>query len=231
MEEPYVHKVFTGKNKVIGDPQATNKFDQQWETSMFKRSTDQQIWLSETGLAGDEGNEVAPDKALLAYSIRHYAYWEQTLNVEKIEMGNMGENLSVLEMDEFTVCVGDIYQFGDAVIQVSQPRQPCWKLARRFRQLDLAIQMQNSGRTGWYFRVLEEGDIISRIDLELIERPCPQWSIAACNEVMHIYQDDLRLADDLASCELLSKSWQRILSGRLRGKKPAVNKRIYGSNV
>lgn len=127
-------------------------------------------------------------------------------------MGVVGENFSVLEMDEFTVCIGDTYQFGDAIIQVSQPGSPTLSSIDNF-----SLLAKNKGCTGWFFRVVEEGQIISRIDLDLVERPFPQWTIAACNEVMHIYKDDLRLADELASCELLSSHWKRLLIRRLRG--------------
>lgn len=231
MEEPYVHQIFTGKMKKIGDPEAAEKFDLPWETGLFKMATEDQIWLGKTGLTGDEGHHDVLDKALFTYPIKHYAYWKQKLESEMITAGDMGENLSVLEMDEFTVCVGDIYQFGDAIIQVSQPYQPTWKLARKIRKLDFAMQMQNNGRTGWYFRVLQAGNVLSRIDIELIERPHPEWSIASCNEVMHMYKDDLRLANDLASCELLSQEWRKILIRRLRGQEPSIKKRVYGPNV
>lgn len=231
VEEPYVHKIFIGKRKKIGHQHASNRFDQPWETSMFKTATDDQTWLGKTGLTGDEGNSRTIDKAVFAYAIKHYAYWENELSIEKIAMGSMGENLSVLEMDEYTVCIGDIYKFGDALIQVSQPHQPSWEAGRRFKVLDLPLYMQNSGRTGWYFRVLEEGDVLSRIDMELIKRPHPQWSIAACNEVMHTHKNDLRLTNELAACESLSANWRQLLSWRLRGQERSAKKRLYGPNI
>lgn len=234
MNEPFVHKIFSGKVKTIGEPDATDPMDRQWETGMFKEETEEQIWLTKTGLIGDEvadkKNHGGPEKALFAYPLKHYTYWKEDLELPTIDMGAMGENLAVLEMDEFSVCIGDTYQLGDAIIQVSQPRQPCWKPARRFRVMDLALRIQNSGRTGWYFRVLKEGNILSRIDMELIDRPYPQWTIAACNEVMHMYKDDLRLADELASCTLLAENWKRTLTNRLRGRESRLEKRVYGPN-
>lgn len=233
MEEPFVYKVFTGKVKKLGDANAKDPMDREWESGIFKQPTEEQVWLSKTGLDGDEQADKkhhgGPEKALFAYPIKHYKLWKEELNID-IDMGAMGENLAVLEMDEFSVCIGDTYQLGDAVIQVSQPRQPCWKPARRFKIKDFALRIQNTGRTGWYFRVLEEGQIISRIDMELIDRPYPQWSIAACNEVMHVYKDDLKLADELASCELLAPNWKRTLQNRLRGRERDIRRRVYGPN-
>ncbi|GEN30174.1 MOSC domain-containing protein YiiM [Cerasibacillus quisquiliarum] len=234
MNEPFVHKVFTGKVKRLGDPDAKDAFDREWETGMFKEAVDNQIWLTKTGLKGDEvadtKNHGGPEKALFAYPVGHYAFWKEELNNDSIEMGSMGENLAVLEMDEFSVCIGDTYQFGDAVIQVSQPRRPCWKPARRLRVIDFALRTQESGKTGWYFRVLKEGLIISGIDLELLERPYPEWTIAACNEIMYFRKDDLRAASELASCPLLAENWRRTLKNRLLGRESIIDKRVFGPN-
>lgn len=232
--EPYVHKLFIGKVKQMGDSNAVKAMEKPWETGMFKDEFSEQIMLRKTGFIGDEvadkKNHGGPEKAVFAYPIKHYTYWKEELELESIDMGAMGENFAVLEMDEFTVCIGDTYKIGDAVIQVTQPRQPCWKPARRFGIIDFALRIQKSGRTGWYFRVLQEGNVISGIDLELIDRPYPEWSIAACNEVMHVYKDDLRKADDLASCDLLGENWKRTLNKRLRGKDSNVARRVYGPN-
>lgn len=234
MDEPYVHKLFIGKVKQAGNENATERMDRPWESGIFKNETDESIWLSKTGFSGDEvadkKNHGGLEKAVFAYPIKHYTFWKEDLESDLIDMGTMGENFAVLEMDEFTVCIGDTYKIGEAIIQVSQPRQPCWKPARRVQVMDFALRIQQSGRTGWYFRVLQEGHVQSGSDMELIERPYPQWSIAACNEVMHIYKDDLRLADDLASCDLLAGNWKRTLQKRLRGQDSNVGKRVFGPN-
>lgn len=234
MNEPFVHKLYIGKVKEAGAPGAPDPMDRPWKTGMFKSEREEQVWLGETGLIGDEvadtKNHGGPEKALFAYPVKHYTYWRESLQDPSFRVGGMGENLAVLEMDEFSVCIGDTYKFGDAIIQVSQPRQPCWKPARRYRIRDLALRIQNTGRTGWYFRVLQEGHVLSGIDLELIERPYPEWSIAACNEVMHVEKDNLRLADELASVELLAVNWKRTLKKRLRGQESNIEKRVLGPN-
>jgi MOSC domain-containing protein YiiM len=234
MDEPYVHKLFAGGVKQLGDPNATNPLDKPWQSGMFKKETDQPLWLGKTGLTGDQVADKkahgGPEKALFAYPIKHYTYWKQDLELETIDMGAMGENLAVLEMDEFNVCIGDTFRLGEAVVQVSQPRRPCWKPARRFRVLDLALRIQNSGRTGWYFRVLEEGNIQEKTDFELLKRPYPEWSIAACNEVMYFDKANLRRAEELSSCTLLAPNWKNSLNKRLKGRESSINKRVYGPN-
>ncbi|WP_404451310.1 MOSC domain-containing protein [Virgibacillus necropolis] len=234
MNAPYIHKLLTGKVKQIGNPNATDRLNKPWESGMFKKEVAGNCWLSKTGLNNDEvadtKNHGGPEKAVFAYPTGHYHYWQKKLATDEIDIGAMGENLALKDADEFSICIGDTFEIGDAVIQVAQPRQPCWKPARRFRIMDLALQIQNSGRTGWYFRVLKEGYISSGNSLTLIERSYPQWTIAACNEVMHVYKDDLRQADALASCSLLAPNWKRTLQKRLRGQNSSVEKRVYGPN-
>ncbi|WP_339229410.1 MOSC domain-containing protein [Oceanobacillus sp. FSL K6-2867] len=178
MEEPYVHKIFLN-NKEIQKP----------------------FSLQKTGFLRDtESGEVAKsklDKAIFAYPIKHYTDLQ--------EIGTNGEHFAVLEMDEFTVFIGDTFKIGDAVIQVSQPGP----MSRQ--------QLQNGLQTGWYFRVIQEGLIQGATDFELLERPYPEWSIAACTEVVYLHQDDFRAADDLYACDALGDIWRRTLQKRLRG--------------
>ena len=234
MAQPKVIKLFTGKVKQLGNLNANNRMDRPWESGMFKNEKEEPIWLGETALHGDEvadkKNHGGPEKAVFAYPIQHYTYWKEDLKLEAIDAGAMGENLAVLEMDESTVCIGDIYKLGNALIQVSQPRRPCWKPARRFQVMDFALRIQNSGRTGWYFRVLKEGYVQPGIELQLIERPYPEWTIATCNEVMYVHKDDMQMASNLASCELLAENWRRSLEKRLQGEASSIEKRVFGPN-
>ncbi|WP_071394877.1 MOSC domain-containing protein [Bacillus tuaregi] len=235
MSKPYIERLFAGKVKKLGQPHAMNPMDRQWESGMFKDRIHEKIWLSKTGLKGDEvadtKNHGGEEKALFAYSIHHYDEWRKEPALEAIGIGSMGENLAVRHMDENTVCIGDTFQFGEAIIQVSQPRQPCWKPARRFRLLDFALQIQKSGRTGWYFRVLQEAFVQEQVKLELLERPYPQWTIAKCNKVMHVKKEDRKLAEELASCDLLAINWRETLHKRAAGENGSIDKRVFGPNL
>lgn len=222
MNTPYVQNLLVGKVKQVGDPNAINPLEKAWESGMFKESTEMSVWLSESGLKGDEvadkKNHGGQEKAIFAYPVSHYDFWQNEQHIEGIHIGGMGENLAVADMDEYSVCIGDTYQFGDAVIQVSQPRKPCWKPARRHQTIDLAIRIQKTGRTGWYFRVLQEGFVKAGTELALIERPYLEWSIANCNEVMYEKKNDLELAEKLVRCHLLADSWKQTLVKRLEGR-------------
>jgi MOSC domain-containing protein YiiM len=231
---PYIKKLFAGKVMQVGQPNAVDPMDRKWETGMFKTNVPDKIWLGKAGLTGDEvadtENHGGPEKAIFAYPNQHYEFWKKELQLEAIDMGAMGENLAVVHMDEISVCIGDTYQLGETMIQVSQPRQPCWKPARRFRKLDFALRIQESGRTGWYFRVLKEGFVQNGLELTLLERPFPQWTIAKCNEVMHVKKDDLQITKELASCELLAEKWKQTLNKRLVGEESLIDKRVFGQN-
>ncbi|SET39767.1 MOSC domain-containing protein YiiM [Oceanobacillus limi] len=234
MKRPQIHKLLTGKVKQVGNPNAEKPMEKQWESGMFKNERSGSVWLGKTGLQGDEvadkKNHGGPEKAVFTYPVHHYEYWKKDLALETIGIGANGENLAVFHMDESSVCIGDIYKLGDAMIQVSQPRQPCWKPARRFGVMEFALRIQKTGRTGWYFRVLQEGNIESGLELELVERPFPQWTISACNEVMHVQKDDLEPAKELVSCDLLAESWKKTLYKRLNGTTSSIEKRVFGPN-
>ncbi|MFD1360871.1 MOSC domain-containing protein [Lentibacillus salinarum] len=234
MTKPFVHKILTGKVKRMGHPNAEDRMDRPWESGIFKNIVDDNLWVGPEGFADDEvadkKSHGGPEKALFAYPAKHYAYWREDLERNDIGIGAFGENLVLEHADESTVCLGDTYRFGDSIVQVSQPRRPCWKPARRFRVIDFALRIQNSGRTGWYFRVLEEGNAGSGMEMELVDRPYPEWTIAACNEVMYVKKRDLQLAEQLASRELLAPNWKRSLNKRLRGQKSSDAKRVYGPN-
>lgn len=232
--KPFVKTLLTGRVKELGEVGATNPMDRPWTTGMFKEPVSGNIWLSRTGLSGDETgdtkNHGGPEKAVFAYPSEHYVYWQSRPGLEAMSVGAHGENLSLENVTEEDVCIGDVYQFCDAVIQVSQPRQPCWKPARRFRVKDLALQIQETGRTGWYFRVLQEGLVRSGGSLVLLERTSPRWTIAVCNRVMHRETSNRELAAELAALPYLAVNWKSTLERRLAGGVSSIDSRVFGPN-
>ncbi|WP_449538547.1 MOSC domain-containing protein [Ferdinandcohnia sp. Marseille-Q9671] len=233
-KQPYIEKLFIGKPKTVGNPNATKLMDKEWTSGIFKEPVQHPVWLSKVQLEGDGQadlkNHGGPEKAVLAYTAGHYQKWQSELGNDQIEPGAMGENFSVVGLDETNVCIGDIYEIGEATVQVSQPRQPCWKPARRFKILDFALRIQKCGRTGWYFRVLQEGSVEEDVQVTLIKRPYPEWTIARCNEIMHERKNDLEAAGQLAACEYLASSWKETLTKRLDGESKSIENRVYGPN-
>ncbi|BAC12691.1 hypothetical conserved protein [Oceanobacillus iheyensis HTE831] len=184
MEEPFVHKIINQGQFI-----------------------ENEMYLSKKGFIENNREPLKKsdlDKAISAFPIKHYSNPDnEALFSERV--GEKKENFSILEMDEFSVFIGDIYQLGEAIIQVSQPG-----IVKR-------EEVENGFRTGWYFRVIKEGTVRPETDLVLQERPYPQFSIAACSEIMYMNRDDLWAADDLFQCEALGHTWRKALRKRLRG--------------
>ncbi|MDZ4876829.1 MAG: Protein YiiM [Chroococcidiopsis cubana SAG 39.79] len=224
-----------GLPKLLGIANALDPMDRPWSTGFFKEPIQGRIWLGSTNLAGDGQADLkrhgGVEKAVLVYAAEHYPSWRSRLNLPNLFYGAFGENFTVTAQTEASVCIGDIYDIGEAQVQVSQPRQPCWKLSRRWRIRDLALQVQCTGQTGWYFRVLKEGAVEAGMELVLRDRPFPQWTIARANQIMHHDLNNREAAAELASCPLLASNWQRTLLNRAaKNINPDSIPRLWGEN-
>lgn len=153
-------------------------------TGMFKRECEMPLWLGAEGLAGDAQADRrvhgGPEQALHQYPVEHYARLAAAFPeaAGALVPGSLGENLSVPGWDEAKVCIGDIFRLGDAHIQVTRPRSPCWKIDRRFGVEGMTQFIDDTGLVGWYFRVLEEGEVAPGCAFELLERPTPAATLA-----------------------------------------------------
>jgi MOSC domain-containing protein YiiM len=210
---------------------ATDPMDRTWASGFYKEPVVGPVRVGFINLAGDgqadRTNHGGPDKAVCVYPADHYGFWRADLGLPALPFGAFGENFTVAGLTEGDVCVGDVWAVGDAVFQVSQPRQPCWKLARRWRVKDLALRVQQTGRTGWYFRVLTEGVVSPGQPLVLVERPYPAWTVERANRVMHHQKDDVRAAAELAALPLLSESWRVTLTRRAeQNVQPDISERL-----
>lgn len=176
------------------------------------------------GLAGDhQADRVhhgGADKALHHYPFDHYDAWLMELPERAALLhspGAFGENLSTLGMTEANVCLGDVYRLGNALLQVSQGRQPCWKLNRRFGIDDMVARIVASGRTGWYYRVLETGEIGAGDRFELISRDWPDWPLARLWQVLFGQPVEADALGELARLDVLASSWRERAARRLAG--------------
>ena len=190
-----------------------------WQSGIFKHPVNGRVFAGFTNLEGngqaDLKNHGGRDKAIHMYPLEHYAYWRDVAGFVQMRDGIYGENLTTLGLNEHTTCLGDIYSIGGCVLQVSQPRVPCWKPARKVGVPGLAAIVLATGRTGWYMRVLTEGQLGAGDDISLLERPRPQWTIQACNEVMHHQRANVEAASMLAAVPELAQSWASTLRQRL----------------
>jgi MOSC domain-containing protein YiiM len=217
---PSLQAISVGRPEALGFDGAADPFDQSWTTGIFKVPVSAPIFLGRTNLAGDGQadlvNHGGVDKAICAYAAAHYPGWRESLGLDDLADGGFGENFTIAGQTEDDLCLGDIWSVGEALIQVSQPRQPCWKLARRWRRPDLATHVVANGRTGWYYRVLREGTVARDDGLTLVQRSQPAWTISAANRVMHDRKPDRAAAVALSRVETLSRSWREALARRAR---------------
>jgi MOSC domain-containing protein YiiM len=235
MAVPTLASIQVSRPRHFGREGAADPMDRPWTTGFYKEPVSGPVRLGATNLDGDGQADLVhhggPDKAVLAYSAEHYPGWRLAMNNPSLAFGSFGENFTVNGMTEADVCIGDTWQVGDeAVVQVSQPRQPCWKLARRWRIKSLALQVQQTRRTGWYFRVLKEGFVEAGISLSLLERPHPEWTVEQANQVMHAGNHDVAGALELAAIPLLSANWRTTLSRRADNQGHDPKKRLIGEN-
>lgn len=190
--------------------------ERQWTTGFYKRPVAGEVPLTRLGLVGDEiadtQNHGGPDKAILCYAASHYQRWADEYPELNMSAGALAENLTIAAADESNVCVGDRYQVNDCVIEVSQPRQPCWKISRRWGDKTLTKAVAQTGRTGWYMRVIQEGTLQAGQQLKRLARPHPDWTVARANDVMFARQSDRMAVIELMSLPELSNEWKRDLA-------------------
>ncbi|HHX8449911.1 TPA: MOSC domain-containing protein [Vibrio diabolicus] len=175
---------------------------------------------TELGFTNDEQGDPrfhgGIQKALHIYPNEHYPIWQQQLGERTIfqSAGGFGENISSEGVTESTICLKDKIRIGSTLLEVSQGRMPCWKLNVRFDQHDMARRLQDTLRTGWYFRVLEEGDIGAGDKIILCERPYPEWPLARIMGAVFTGCLDRKELTQLSELPLV-ESWGKLVERRL----------------
>jgi len=179
---------------------------------------DMRLWLSLLNLAGDGQADLevhgGPDKAVYAYPSEHLATWAEELG-EGLGDAPFGENLSTVGILERDVGIGDVWQWGSAILQVSQPRWPCFKLSMLRDRDDIGVSFRRSGRTGWYLRVLEPGEVPAGGPIELAQRDAAGLSVLDAHLAMldrHMTPERLR---EVAGHPSLAEQWSTPLLRRL----------------
>ncbi len=213
---PLIHSIQVGQVQTSGNPQSREITDRLWTSAFDKRQVESKVTVSALGIDGDavadRQNHGGVDKAMLCYALVHYANWQAELPSLSIGPGGFGENLTISYDDESSVCIGDCYLAGSCTIQVSQPRQPCWKISRRWGLNTLTKQVAQTGRTGWYVRVLCGGELSVGDSLSLVERPNPSWTVARANDVLFGRSVDRLGLFELMALPELAEAWKSALS-------------------
>jgi len=170
------------------------------------------LLLKKAGFAGDGVADTKHhggfEKAVCVYSSDHYAYWEDILGI-KLPNAAFGENLSISNLREDDVCIGDIFQIGTALVQISQPRQPCKTLALRYGRNDMLKLVIDCGYTGFYLRVLKEGIVERGSCLTLKERNHSHITVSFANYVYHHDKKNCEAIKEVLAVQTLSVSWKQ----------------------
>ncbi len=189
-------------------------------SAIDKRPVQGAVAVLAESLAGDEQGDRrvhgGPDKAVHVYPWAHYATWRAELGALPVLQapGAFGENLSTDGLDELSVCLGDEWAIGSARFAVSQGRQPCWKLNDRFGVPDMARRLQDSGRTGWYLRVLRPGRVQAGDAVRLTARPHPDWPLERIGALIRQRVCAPAALQDVLALPL-PPSWRRLFERRL----------------
>jgi len=144
------------------------------QTAIFKEPVAGAVAIRELNLAGDQQADLTvhggPEKAVYAYPAEHYKYWRKQLSDVSLWWGAFGENLTTAGLWEDTLCIGDLLKIGSAVLRVTQPRMPCYKLEVRFNREDMIKRFLLSGRSGFYLSVIEPGSVGAGSMVEILDR-------------------------------------------------------------
>ncbi|MDP2575499.1 MOSC domain-containing protein [Vibrio penaeicida] len=199
-----------------------------------KHPVEGRYWVNELGIEGDEQADKryhgGVEKALHAYASEHYERWVAKLGDAPRfhQIGAFGENLSTQGLDEDTICLGDIYQIGECLVEVSQGRMPCWKLNVRFDRPDMSLLLQETLWTGWYFRILRGGHIGAGDDIYLMERPFPEWPLSKVTGLIFTGCMEEEALQSLLNAPLVD-SWRKLVERRLAtGELEDWGYRLYG---
>jgi len=233
LEQPWERdkliQVRTGKAKPV--------FGLPVQSAIFKSVRYGSVPVNKLGCRGDEHVyefHGGPDKALLQYCSQHYDTWTRELpsSAHLFRVGGFGENLVAQYANERNTCIGDIVRIGrDLIAQVSLPRQPCFKLNHPFQEKNMSRLTQEHFRTGWYYRIIQEGSIQAGDEIVLLERPNPQWTIASFQHYLYIEKENFDVMEQLIHVDGLGKESRTIFENRLKKNFENQEQRLLGDSV
>ena len=207
------------KSLQISDIKTIKDKNKTWETGSFKTPI-KECEISTTGIIGDKVADTKHhgglDKAVFANALSNYTKWQKFLQKDTpLNYGALAENLTIENIDEDDVFIGDIHKIGEVILEVSQPREPCWKIGQKHHNKYFTKYIYESGETGWYYRVLQTGTIKQNDSIELIKRVNDKVSIKKANEVLRTAKENLELSEYLLNLDVLSEAWKNSLKKKV----------------
>ncbi len=203
----------------VGRPREIDWKGKTIRTSIFKEPVQGRVRLEALNFVGDEQADLSvhggPQKAVYGYASEHYDFWQQELPGVHLSWGAFGENLTTEGLLEEEINIGNRYQLGSAVVMVTQPRIPCYKLGVRFGRDDIVKRFLKSGRPGFYFSVIQEGEVGAGDALELVYREAADVTVA---DILRLYVTDkqnLSLTQRAVQVAALADGWRDYFQRRL----------------
>lgn len=191
-------------------------------TGIFKEPVNDRVMVRSLNLHGDGQADLTVhgglDKAVYVYPFEHYDFWQRELPDTELTLGNFGENFTIAGLREEEVNVGDRFQIGTVELMVTQPRLPCYKLGIRFGRPDMVKRFLASRRTGFYFRVLQEGEVVAGDTLELVSRDDNNITVANITQLYTREKTDPELLHCAAQLKALPASWRDYFQEQIRGQ-------------
>jgi MOSC domain-containing protein YiiM len=207
----YVRRVQIGQVRTHIDEQG-----KPWDTAIYKESVEAPIEVKTLGLVGDERTGYDPDRALCLVSTDHYKFWKAYFG-RHFALGIFGENLTVRGAVDHEVCIGDIYQIGSVIMQVTQPRMPCYKQAKKIGEPKFVKLIESTHRRGFLVRILQEGVLTVNDRIHLLERLHPKANLVYVNRIAFEGSSPADI-EWLASMDELAHDWRKNMRELLEEK-------------
>lgn len=204
----------------VGLPRDVIWKDRTVTTGIFKKPVEGPVSLRKLNLDGDRQADLSvhggQDKAVYAYPSEHYAYWRDLLPGTELRWGMFGENFTTEGLLEDRINIGDRFRIGSALVMVTQPRMPCYKLGVKFGRDDVVKLFLKSGRPGFYFSVLEEGEVTAGNSIELVARDHNDITVGDIARLYVSEKENTELMRRAVAVEALPTSWRKFFSKRLQ---------------
>lgn len=198
----------------VSQPKTVSYKGRAVSTGIFKTPVTGRVTVRQLNLDGDGQADLSVhggiDKAVYAYPFEHYAAWAKELGRDDLVFGQFGENLTVEGMLEETVHIGDTFRIGPALFEVTQPRVPCFKLGLKMGSAQFPKKFLASYRSGYYVRVLEEGDVGAGDKITRVNTDSNGVSIRQAVHLAFFEQDDPTLLKQVLGIRALSQDWRRM---------------------
>ena len=211
--------------QLVGQPQTMIDERGKWRSAICRTPVSDPVYLQPRGLAGDQvadtNHHGSPGQAVCCHPLLHYEFWNNFYGLvteeTRLGPGSVGENWTLSQGTEEDFAVGDIFEVGEAVVQVSGPRYPCTKQERKLKLLNFYDQTKATLHTGFYLRVLTPGLVQAGDELRLVERPYPAFTVHQINK--QAFQEiDEAMAQQLLAIPELAAGWRKIIERKLREK-------------